>query len=65
MPKFFGLFSNNGLTVFLASATLDLSGGAATLLLPFFTFLTGFLAPGLLVGGFSNKIISFVQYESN
>lgn len=43
MPKFFGLFSNNGLTFFLDSATLDLRGAAATLLLPFLTVLVGFL----------------------
>ena len=34
MPKFLGLFSNSGLTTFLASTILDLSGAAATLLLP-------------------------------
>jgi hypothetical protein len=47
MPKFFGRFSNNGLTTFFDSTALDLSGAAATLLLPFLAPLTGFLTPGL------------------
>ena len=47
MPKFLGFFSINGLTTFFASTTLDLSGAAATLLLPFFKPFTGFLTPGL------------------
>ena len=47
MPKFLGLFSNSGLTTFLDSTTFDLSGAAATLLLPFLAPLTGFLTPGL------------------
>jgi hypothetical protein len=51
MPKFFGLFSNNGLTTFLASATLDFNGAAATLLFPFLAPLTVFFTPGLT--GFS------------
>jgi hypothetical protein len=48
MPKFLGLFSNSGLTTFLASTTLDFNGAAATLLLPpFLTPLVVFLAAGL------------------
>ena len=47
MPKFLGRFSNSGLTTFLDSTTFDLSGAAATLLLPFLAPLTGFLTPGL------------------
>jgi hypothetical protein len=47
MPKFFGLFSNSGLTTFLDSTTLDLSGAAATLLLPpFLAPLVVFLTAG-------------------
>jgi hypothetical protein len=49
MPKFFGLFSNNGLTTFLVSTTFDFNGAAAILLLPFLAPpLTGFFTPGLL-----------------
>lgn len=53
MPKFFGLFSNNGLTTFLLSTTLDFNGAAAILLLPFLAPFMGFLTPGLT--GFSFK----------
>jgi hypothetical protein len=43
IPKFLGRFSNNGLTTFLFSTALDLSGAAATFFLApapdFFVFL--------------------------
>ncbi|RNA28402.1 hypothetical protein BpHYR1_037300 [Brachionus plicatilis] len=45
--KFFGRFSNSGLTTFLASCTFAFRGAAAILDLPFLPPLVGFLAAGL------------------
>jgi len=36
MPKFFGLFSNNGLTTFFGSTFFAARGAAATFFFPFF-----------------------------